>query len=142
MTLNETLKKPIVKYAAIGAGVYLLYRAVKGFIPSTSLSAAQKAVKQGPAASYPELQYKIFADSIYQAGMIIGGTDEDTIYNVFSNMKNDTDVAKLIIAFGKRRIEFSFMDGTLAEFLTSELDSDEMKKINKILSSKGISYKF
>jgi hypothetical protein len=57
-------------------------------------------------------------------------------------MKNDTDVAKLIIAFGKRRIEFSFMDGTLAEFLTSELDSTEIKQVNKILSSKGINYKF
>jgi len=142
MTLNETLKKPVVKYAAIGAGVYLLYRVVKGFIPSTSLSAAQQAVKKGPTPSYPELQYKIFADSIYQAGMVIGGTDEDTIYNVFASMKNDTDVAKLIIAFGKRRIEFSFMDGTLAEFLTSELDSTEIKQVNKILSSKGINYKF
>jgi hypothetical protein len=142
MTLNETLKKPVVKYAAIGAGVYLLYKVVKGFIPSTSLSAAQQAVKKGPTPSYPELQYKIFADSIYQAGMVIGGTDEDTIYNVFASMKNDTDVAKLIIAFGKRRIEFSFMDGTLAEFLTSELDSTEIKQVNKILSSKGINYKF
>lgn len=142
MTLKETLKKPAVKYAAIGAGVYLLYRVVKGFIPSTSLSAAQKAVKQGPTPSYPDLQYKIFADSIYQAGMVIGGTDEDAIYNVFANMKNDTDVAKLIIAFGKRRIEFSFMDGSLAEFLTSELDSTEIKQVNKILASKGINYKF
>jgi len=142
MTLNETLKKPAFKYAAIGAGVYLLYRVVKGFIPSTSLSAAQQAVKKGPTPSYPELQYKIFADSIYQAGMVIGGTDEDTIYNVFASMKNDTDIAKLILAFGKRRIEFSFMDGTLAEFLTSELDSTEIKQVNKILSSKGINYKF
>lgn len=142
MTLQETLKKPVVKYAAIGAGVYLLYRVVKGFIPSTSLSAAQQAVKQGPTPSYPDLQYKIFADSIYQAGMVIGGTDEDAIYNVFANMKNDTDVAKLIIAFGKRRIEFSFMDGSLAEFLTSELDSTEIKQVNKILASKGINYKF
>lgn len=142
MTLKETLKKPVVKYVAIGAGVYLLYRVVKGFIPSTSLSAAQKAVKSGPTASYPDLQYKIFADSIYQAGMIIGGTDEDAIYSVFNNMKNDTDIAKLILAFGKRRIEFSFMDGTLAEFLTSELDGDEMKIVNKILASKGITYKF
>jgi hypothetical protein len=34
------------------------------------------------------------------------------------------------------------MDGTLAEFLTSELDSTEIKQVNKILSSKGINYKF
>lgn len=146
MTLKETLKSPIVKYAAIGLGGYLVYRVVKGFIPSTSLSAAQAAVnagkKSGELPTYPDLQYKIFADGIYQAGYTIGGTDEDAIYRIFGAMKNNTDVAKLILAFGRRRIEFSFMDGSLAEFLTSELDSTEIAQINKIIAKSGITYKF
>jgi len=144
MNLKDTFKNKYVKYAAIGGGVYLAYRLVKSVLASSGsvLTAQQTIARSKEKATYPDLQYKIYADKIYQAGYIIGGTDEDAIYDVFKAMNNDLDIAKLIVAFGKRRIEFSFQEGSLPEFLTSELDEDEIKIINKILTNKAIKYRF
>jgi hypothetical protein len=144
MNLKNTFQNKYVKYAAIGGGVYLAYRLVKSILASSGsvLTAQQTIARSKEKPSYPDLQYKIYADKIYQAGMIIGGTDEDAIYDVFKAMNNDVDVAKLIVAFGKRRIEFSFQEGSLPEFITSELDEDEIKIVNKTLANKGIKYRF
>jgi hypothetical protein len=57
-------------------------------------------------------------------------------------MQNDLDVSKLIQAFGMRRIEFSTRTDSLAAFLRSELDSSELQKVNNILASKNIKYRF
>lgn len=142
--IQKAVSSPYAKWLGIGVAGYILFRVGKNLLfPSSSvLSAAETVKKSKQTASYPDLQYKIYADKIYQAGYVIGGTDEGAIYDVFKAMNNDLDVAKLILAFGKRRIEFSFQEGSLPEFLTSELDEDEVKEINKILQSKGIVYRF
>jgi hypothetical protein len=57
-------------------------------------------------------------------------------------MKNNIDVALLIKAFGKRRVEFSTQDQELGAHLSNDLDSAEITKINNILASKGITYRF
>jgi hypothetical protein len=74
--------------------------------------------------------------------MYTWGTDEQAIYDVFNLMKNNIDVALLIKAFGKRRVEFSTQDQELGAHLSNDLDSSEITKINNILSSKGITYRF
>jgi len=51
-------------------------------------------------------------------------------------MKNDLDIAKLILAYGVRD------DETLAEWIIGDLRSSQIDKLNKILSNKGITYKF
>ena len=92
-------------------------------------------------ASYPDAVYSNLADAIEQACLGFG-TDEQIIYQVFSKMNNDLDVAKLIVAYGTRRIEFTLEMGTLAQVLVSELDSSEIANVNNILSKKGITYRF
>ncbi len=88
--------------------------------------------------------YKGYADSIYAARSAnnIFGTDEDAIYSVFKKMNNDLDVAKLITAFGQRRLSFSLNSANLGGFLTDELDATELGIVNSGLRSKGIKYQF
>ena len=57
-------------------------------------------------------------------------------------MMNDLDVAKLIVAFGNQRVEFSFQSAPLGAWLSSELSSDEMATVNKILSDKKLNINF
>ncbi len=57
-------------------------------------------------------------------------------------MKNNIDVANLIKAFGKRRLEFSTQDLELGAHLSNDLDSAEIAKVNSILASKNITYRF
>ena len=70
------------------------------------------------------------------------GTDEQAIYDAFNLMKNNIDVANLIKAFGKRRLEFSTQDAELGAHLSNDLDSTEIAKLNSILASKNITYRF
>ena len=148
MNLEQLSKNKYVRAGAVAGGAYLLFRAVKTlFFPGTTVRAAKEDEKSFKAAgqkqSYTDGQYKIFADAIYSAGFdALFGTDEDTIYGVFNRMNNDLDVSKLIQAFGMRRIEFSTRTDSLAGFLRSELDSSELQKVNNILASKNIKYRF
>lgn len=145
--MKEILKQPVAKYALIAGGAYLLYRVAKKlFPPPNAPDQATSEIKaleaKGMKATYPDSVYSGFADSIYSAGLNTYGTDEQAIYNIFSKMQNDLDVAKLIAAFGYRRAEFSFVDVTLGGFLQSELDANEMNVVNNILSKKAIKYRF
>ena len=64
------------------------------------------------------------------------GTDEQTIYNVFAALGNTADMLALVSAFGTP-------DGEdLDQWIRGDLSSWEIKKVNGILSSKGISYSF
>jgi len=140
--------KPEVWIPTFFLGGYLLFRGVKKLVTKEGAvdeakKDEKKLVAKGVKPTYTEGQYMLFADRIYTAGIdAFFGTDEDAIYSVFGNMKNDLDVNKLIQAFGERRIEFSMRKATLGAFLSSELDSEEMNKINNILSTKGIKYRF
>ena len=72
------------------------------------------------------------------------GTDEATIYSVFSKFKNAGDFALVMNAYGVREISSGAWNpepnfkGTLIGALTSELNVENKTKINKILASKKI----
>lgn len=140
--------KGIIAVGVIGGGAYLIYRVFKKGKDLLKPDEAKKDVKElekaGQVASYMDAQYIGFADAIYAArvGNNLFGTDEDAIYAVFERMKNDLDVAKLITAFGTRRLSYSFQESTLGGFLKDDLDSDEIDFINTMLKKKGISYQF
>jgi hypothetical protein len=143
---EATLNKPLVWLTILGIGGYALYKLGAAIAKKLTLSNANKdiidAQKAGQVASYPSGTYSQLADKIYSAVMYTWGTDEQAIYDVFNQMKNNLDVALLIKAFGKRRVEFSTLDQELGAHLSNDLDSSEITKINNILSSKGINYKF
>ena len=136
-----------VKYGLIAGGLYVGYKIIQFFVgSSTSVAAATNEVKtltsKGVKPTYPDSSYTQWASSIVSAGFNTLGTNEQAIYAVFRKMMNDLDVAKLIVAFGNQRVEFSFQTAPLGAWLASELDSEELATVNKILSDKKIKYQF
>jgi hypothetical protein len=146
-TLKEaTLNKPLVWLTIIGISAYVLYKVGSAIYKKLNLNNANKDIKEaeeaGQKASYPSGTYTQLADKIYAAVMYTWGTDEQSIYDAFNSMKNNLDVALLIKAFGKRRLEFSTQDAELGAHLSNDLDSSEIAKLNSILASKNITYRF
>lgn len=143
---EATLNKPLVWLTIIGLGAYAIYKVGSAIGKKLSLSNADKdirdAQKAGAVASYSAATYSQLADKIYTAVMYTWGTDEQAIYDVFNLMKNNIDVANLIKAFGKRRVEFSTQELELGAHLSNDLDSSEINKVNSILASKNITYRF
>ena len=97
--------------------------------------------KQGQTPTFTRTQYKGFADTI-EGENKSWDTDEEKIYGIFRNMKNDMDIILLSEAFGKRRPQFETTERDLNAFLNADLNSSEITKVNQILSSKGIKYRF
>ena len=136
-----------VKYGLIAGGLFVGYKLIQWFAGnSNSVAAATNEVKvltsKGVKPTYPDSSYTQWASAIVSAGFNTLGTDEQAIYAIFRKMINDLDVAKLIVAFGNQRVEFSFQSAPLGAWLASELSSDEMAVVNKILSDKKIKYQF
>ena len=143
--------KGLIVAAVIGGVVYVVAKVAKKASGTTMPDVAgdiRKLQNKGQVASYPKGQYDIFANTLKQA--FFGyGTDEAAVFGVFSNMKNDIDVAELVKAFGIWQVPCDWWrpfdscgDGDLAAAMTSELDSDEIKQVNTILANKGIQYRF
>lgn len=144
-TIQESIfAKPLTWAIIAGAGIYLASRFFKKDPLATEKKDERELISEGQKASYLDSAYKGYADSIYTARIANNffGTDEDTIYSVFKKMKNDLDVAKLITAFGERRLSYSLSYANLAGYLNDELDQDELNIINTDLQSKGITYRF
>lgn len=108
----------------------------------------------GQKPTYLQTNYQEFANKIYAAGcsgLFCYGTDEEAMYDVFRQMKNDLDVLLLVKAFGLRQERGGIcipIPGTgeceipLGQWLPTELSADGIKEINTILSKQGINYKF
>lgn len=102
----------------------------------------------GQKASYPDTTYKNLADKIEGAsvGFVGGlGTDEESIIDVFKEMKNELDVVKLEKAFGAREPAdcWAFCPAyALGAYLAYEMSAGNIAEINKILSDAGINMRF
>jgi len=141
----------------IGAGVYVAYKRFTDTAAKRKLSEeAKKTLKdvsggikdlenKGVKQSYPDAQYKIWADSAFSCYAGWGTCSGDTI---FVNLKNDADVLKLIQAFGVRTIPSGKWNplpdftGNLPQVMRDELSASDIASINSLLSKKGITYKF
>ena len=147
-TTKDIAKNKYVKIGAAVGGAYILYRVIRNAArPATTPNAAKddvsKFMREGQRQSYPNGQYHVFADAIYSAGFdTLFGTDNEAIYDIFSKMNNNLDVAKLIVAFGTRRKEYSGQAGSLGELIVSEMNNSQRAKINQILAQRGITYRF
>jgi hypothetical protein len=91
-------------------------------------------------------QIKVLADKIFTA--VDGkGTYEDDIFDVFKSLGNKADFGLLNTSFGTRKVRSgiwgkSDLTGDLSRVLNSELSQGDIKKINTILQSKGITFRF
>ena len=145
----------VVVFAGI---VYVSYKLVKYFSAEGKEGRAQRQednawnqeidrINQNPQTrqTISKAQSLSLANKIFAAVDGVG-TDEDAIYDAFRVLKNNADFAALNAAFGKRKassgIPFTAdVTGNLTTILGSELDSNEVAKINLMLQSKGIRYR-
>lgn len=141
-TIKESIfAKPLTWAIIAGAGIYLASRLIKkaskGALVVKTQTDIFKLENSGQKQTYLDSQYNSYADVLYTA-MDGLGTNFDAIMRVFGAMKNDLDVAKLISAFGIKE------DYNLTEWLADDLSDwfGEPEKLNKLLASKGITYRF
>jgi len=146
------LARPFTWTLVIGIGAFALYRIGKAVAqglkpkPPTTEEEIKDEVQELERTlkpTYANSQYPGFANQMYAArhGNNVFGTDEDTIYRVLAQMKNNLDFAKLVEAFGKRRLSFSLTQGDLIAFLSDELSDSEVAACNSILAGNGIKYR-
>jgi hypothetical protein len=155
----------VIAVAGLALGGYLLYRANK---KAADLKQANEAgtlannelavlAQQGVHPSYSDSQFQVFVDTLVQA-MTGCGTDEDSIYSVFHQLRNEADIRKLIAQFGVQfyqpcvwtspisysiwQVDDQHYGGGLATWLGYDLSSDNISEINGILRSNGINYQF
>ena len=143
--------KLVVGAAGIAA-IYYIIKLVMAQMKKAKLNAAFNSdfddlLGAGQKPSLPKNTYMMLADKIYAAGcygIFCSGTDEAAMYDAFNQMQNDLDITLLSKAFGFREPRGGFCipgtncDISLGEWLPSELNQEEIGKINKLLLSKGI----
>lgn len=155
----------VIIVGGVALAIYLIYRnaqkekekkdATKGAGAATA--GLKDLEAQGIKPSYQDALYYGWVDVLVQA-MNGCGTDEDAIYQVFDNMKNDADVLKLIEVFNIQYYEpcgwsspiaaaiWEFNDqaygGELTTWFGYDLSSSNISTINAILQQKGIKYRF
>ncbi len=109
-----------------------------------------KTVKQlqdkGIKLSYPEAQYKTWANSLKVAADGCG-TSNQVWKNIFAALKTELDVYQLISAFGIQKIDdcgwgSGDSNYTLGQMLADELGDDELVEVNAMLTSKKINFQF
>jgi len=150
MKIPALLKNPVViQWLVIGGiGLYAYYRFKKYTTVPTAADTAEKdtlaLATSGQRPSFGDTVYVGFADRIVSASTTFNvfGGKQKAIYAIFSQLNNDIDVLKLVQAFGQRRKEFTLFWDSLAGYLDGELNNSEIGKINDILKSKGIRYRF
>jgi hypothetical protein len=151
-TLKESVAmKPIAWLLIAGVVGFVIVKAGKGVSEAfkkwqngRDLAKEKNQLEKTQKLSYPVSQYQIFAGSLYDAfeGSF---TNEERIKSVFSQMKNNLDVLKLIEVYGSR-------DGgaylwspkmTLIEQIPYDMEDSEIETyINAPLRARGITYQF
>lgn len=153
----------------IGGGIAVFYavRGIRNLVSSISESKGQREELSTASDELKQLnksnstkqtltgsQLASMANNIQKA-LSGAGTDEQTVYAQFSKLKNDADFLALEKAFGVRKIDDYTVDaflteslfgnttskGTLSQLIHGDMESDEIKYINGILSKKKIKYK-
>jgi hypothetical protein len=151
-TIKQSIAmKPIAWLLIAGAVGFVVVKAGKGVSEAfkkwqnnRDLAQEKNQLEKTQSLSYPETQYRAYANSLFDA--FVGfGTNLPRIQSVFNAMKNNLDVLKLIEVYGTR-------DGgtywwspkmTLIEQIPYDMkDSDIETYINKPLRNKGITYQF
>lgn len=113
----------------------------KELIDENAASARQKLYRKIPP-SFPDYIYKDWADTLDFALLREGTEDEQMVYGVFEGIKNESDVQKIIDAFGYRRKMFTTYQISLPQAIAVFFSPSEKFKLNLILITKRINYRF
>ena len=133
--------KPVVFIAAIlGLAYYLGSRTGKAKKQNQTDDTLKKEISSG-ALTYEQTQYVSFADRLETA--MYGYTDdEEAVFDVFSKLRNRSDLLQLIRAFGERRIIWTIGKSNLNAWISNRLETKEIARINDILKRNNIDYQF
>lgn len=141
------MKKEYVNYLVKGGiGLALLYLFTRSSKAAQEQQSLNQESSQAGTPTYPNSQYQAWANRLEQA-MFDWGTEEETIFEIFSSLQNNADFLKLKLAFGTRTYTGGVLPGffndklSLDAWLQQELDESELARVNQILSSKGITYR-
>jgi hypothetical protein len=153
-----TNKKELAVYGgALVIGILIVYfvlRSVKGgisdfFAPEGETSSVNQdnPLDVEPSnLSWPERQYDVFSDTLYEA-MNFTGTNWGTILSVFEQLNTADDVNALVNAYGVRTLYvfgIPSAPGNLGQHLVRESTGSwsGVEDVNEILQSKGINFQF
>lgn len=153
-SLVKIKPKHIFITAAVLAVIVMVVWLVKKLKKSAQEKGAQtiKDSTNQSNLSYELAQYVQFADALekylndksLRSGL--GGAYEKGIYGVMENMENDDDVKQLIVAFGTRKMRKVFDlfsdNYTLTSAIPHFLSKSEVERINEILKSNNVNFKF
>ena len=156
-TLPKPAKNVIVIGGAIltGLAIWKVYSIIQRHNQNKSNTLENKAVDQqlqieiakAPASLTPA-QINTFVSQLKEA---LGGwkTDEETVYHVFDQIKNESDILSLMKAYGTQKIDYPIgsFTGTLSQTIAHDMDRSSMlhKSINDInenLKKKNIKTQF
>lgn len=146
-----------VQLVAFGVGVYIVWKLIKAqkqasldkpFTSEQSTTATElEMLNKNPYTrqKITDSQAKAYANKIWTC-MEGKGTYEDELVGVFYHLSNDADFLALSKAYGIRTIHSKtyFVDdfrGNMVSAIADELDVSYIKKINSILSKKGIKHR-
>lgn len=174
MSLSKNIKSyydqapPIGKTVMVVGGsalvLFAVYKLSKYFGDMATNKAGQaaagdlsKLASQGVYPTYADSTFENFASQLVQA-MNGCGTDENAIYQVYRQLRNDADLLRLTQIFGVRYYQpcewtspvsyaiWQFNDkaygGDLPTWLGYDLSSGEIENINSILAQAGISIRY
>jgi hypothetical protein len=106
---------------------------------SKNLTKAQKALV---LPTFNKAKYEALANTLYEA-FNHTGTNNTTVENVFSQLKNVADVKSLIIAYGVKQIYvFGLPDGKPSNLLGHLVSEGAVDAANKGLEKNKVYYKF
>ena len=93
--------------------------------------------------TYPQSEYFDIADTIYTALQASYFVDYEAIYDAFRLLQTNPDYLQLKVAYGQRPHGFyGFrVDKNLVQSLRSDLDDEQIDKVNKILEVRNIKYR-
>ncbi len=103
--------------------------------------------------TYSEAQYLQFATTVYEAlndkTSGFWGVDQAKIYEVYKQMKTQSDVLRLHDAFGSKEIDAAWTMGssasgtyTLASALPRLLTKKQLREVNRILADNGVQFSY
>ena len=141
---NKTVKFVLGIIAVVSAIMFIR----KIFFRSAEEKNIDKA-KNSRADTYKKIKPS-FAEHIYfeladilEMALARGTTeDEEAVYSVFNQVKNISDVYKIIDAYGSRTMLMRRHGSTLPATIAETFSVKEKKKLNAILATKGIYYTF
>ncbi len=116
-------------------------------LTTASTDEMSKLKKAGIIPTITNVQAEAIATQI-QTAVNWNTTNEESIYRAFRSLKNEADLYLLIKVYGIRKyIDYGLFyypvyQYNLQQAISEDMDTNEIAKINKILSDKKINFKF